>query len=110
MQGKPYAILGVARDITERKKYIDELKRVYAENTDLLNSITSIMIGVDTHDVITHWNHMAEETFRVPASEALGKKITGYDIDWEWDAIYSGISSCIIGNCPINLTDINYTG
>nr|HPN11629.1 PAS domain S-box protein [Spirochaetota bacterium] len=107
-EGTPYAVLGVARDITERKKYIDELKRVSADNENLLNSITSILIGVDTHDVITHWNHMAEETFRVPSSEAVGKKITGYDIDWEWDAIYSGISSCIIGNCPINLTDINY--
>jgi PAS domain S-box-containing protein len=108
-EGKPSAILGVARDITEQKKYIDELKNVHAENTNLLNSIASILIGVDTNDVITHWNHMAELTFRIPAGEALGRKITGYDINWEWDNIYAGISSCIIDSCPVNLSDISYT-
>ena len=108
-EGKPYAILGVARDITERKKYIEELKSAHADNTDLLNSITSILIGVSTADVITHWNHMAEQIFGIPASEALGKKITGYTIDWQWDEIYAGISSCITGNRPVNLSDIRYT-
>ncbi len=107
-EGKPYAILGIARDITERKKYIEELKSMHAENMYILNSITSLLIGVSTLDVITHWNYMAEHTFGIPASKALGEKITGFNIDWDWTEIYTGISSCIIEKGPVNLTDIKF--
>ena len=108
--GAVTGITGVMADITERKKYIDDLRNAHEDIANILNSIMSILIGVDTHDVITHWNIMAEQTFGIPAEKALGMKITGFDIEWEWDNIYGGISSCIIGDCPINLSDINYRG
>lgn len=106
--GKPYAILGVARNITERRRFVEELKIVYTENMYILNSISSLLIGVSTTDEITHWNHMAEEIFGIPASEALGKKITGYNIDWDWEEIYTGISTCITERSTIVLQDISY--
>jgi PAS domain S-box-containing protein len=108
-EGIPGAVLGVARDITEQKRFIEEIKYAYAENRYILNSITSILIGVSTNDVITHWNNEAERVFGIVAAEALGKKIHGFDINWDWPEIYTGISTCIIERGPVNLLDIRFT-
>jgi histidine kinase len=106
--GKPYAMLGVGRDNTERKKYIEELTIAQAENTNLINSISSIIIGVSTKNVITHWNRMAEETFGISADNALGNNISGFKIQWDWNKIYVGISACLSENSPILLEDIKF--
>ena len=107
-EGKPYAVLRIGRDVTEKKKNLEELKNAHAEITHLLNSITSILIGISTEDLITHWNHIAAEAFGIPVSEALGKKITDFNISWDWNEIYMGISNSISENRPINLSDIKY--
>lgn len=108
-KGEPFAILGVARDVTERKRFIEEMKYAYAENRYILNSITSILIGVSTTDMITHWNSEAENIFGISSSQAIGQKITGFDINWDWSEIYTGISNCIIEKSPVNLSDIRFT-
>ncbi|HOT45810.1 MAG TPA: PAS domain S-box protein [Spirochaetota bacterium] len=108
-EGAPVAILGVARDITEQKRFIEEINYAYTENKYILNSITSILIGVSTNDTITHWNNEAERVFGITAPEALGKNINGFDINWDWPGIYTGISTCIINREPVNLLDITFT-
>ncbi len=106
--GKPDAVLGVGRDVTERKKAIEELRRANMENTHLLNSINSILIGVSTKDVITHWNEMAESTFGISGDEALGEKISGFTINWEWPDIFTGISTSILENRPVHVSDVRF--
>src|SRR5579872_7096495 len=39
----------------------------------LLAAIPSILIGVDGEDRISQWNPAAEDCFRVPSTEVLGK-------------------------------------
>ncbi|MBN2077337.1 MAG: PAS domain S-box protein [Spirochaetes bacterium] len=106
--GRSEAILGVGRDITERRKALEELRHANMEKTHLLNSITSILIGVSTKDVITHWNHMAEITFGISRDEAQGKKISGFSLDWDWSEIFTGISTCILDNRPVNVSDVRF--
>ncbi len=103
------AILSIARDVTERKKATLKLKKAHDDIRLLLNSISAILIGVSTEDVITHWNGAAEKIFGIPADEALGEKITGFKMKWEWDSIYIGIYQCTSEDRPIALTDIAYT-
>ncbi|ACE84203.1 sensory box histidine kinase [Cellvibrio japonicus Ueda107] len=42
----------------------------------MINSMPSIIIGVDAEGYITHWNAAAESNFEIFSSEALGKNIT----------------------------------
>lgn len=107
--GAIVGITGVVTDITERRKYQEKLKRLHAENVNLLNAITSILIGVSTTDVITHWNHVAESVFGIPAEEAVGKKITGFALDWDWAEIYAGISAAIMENRAVNISDVRFS-
>ena len=108
-EGTVTGMTGVMTDITERIKHLEKLKRLHAENVNLLNAITSILIGVSTADVITHWNRVAESVFGVPAEEAVGKKITGFALDWDWAEIYAGISAAIMENRPVSISDVRFS-
>jgi PAS domain S-box-containing protein len=102
------AIVSIARNIEDRYRNLNSLKTAHEEVTYLLNAITSILIGVSRQDVITHWNYMAEETFGIPASEAVGMKILSFSIKWDWDEICLGIATCTSEKRPVSLSDIKY--
>jgi len=42
----------------------------------MINSMPSIIIGVDANGTITHWNAAAENNFEIFSNEALGRNIT----------------------------------
>jgi histidine kinase len=107
-KGMP-VIISIVRDITERYQYIEKLNAANDENKYLLNSIASILIGLSIDDTITRWNRVAEETFGLQAAEVLGKKITGFNLNMEWQEIYLGITACISNTHPVALSDIKYT-
>jgi PAS domain S-box-containing protein len=71
-QGEPPTILGVSRNITERKKNEEKLHR---SELILENSSDSI-ITTDLLGKITSWNKGAEEIFGYTASEMIGQHIT----------------------------------
>ena len=50
----------VSRDITERKLAEEALQQAHVQNEQLLESIPSILIGVNPDDRITHLNKPAE--------------------------------------------------
>ncbi len=60
------------RDITQRKKSQDELKRLYAETELLLASISSVLIHLDSAGIVTRWNAAAESVFGLAAADAIG--------------------------------------
>ena len=82
--GKDKYIIGIDRDITERKKadeVLKEAQRLVAEKSAYLDSIlqssTDMAIAATNLDyVIMYYNPMAEKVFGYKADEVLGKTVT----------------------------------
>ncbi len=69
--GRP-AVLALARDITERKQAELELRRLRNLLSNIINSMPSVLIGVDAEERVTHWNKGAEEMTGKTSDEAQG--------------------------------------
>ncbi len=73
VDGKLLYYEGTVIDITERRNAEKALKQLrnYLEN--IINSMPSILVGVDLEGHVTQWNKMAEQTTGIIASQAHGK-------------------------------------
>lgn len=69
-------ILGSCRDITKRKLAEKELGRLQNYLSNIINSMPSVIIGIDVDGKITQWNKRAEISTGVPAGDALGKQLS----------------------------------
>ncbi|MBN1501209.1 MAG: PAS domain S-box protein [Spirochaetes bacterium] len=106
----------IINDVTESKlhesiqiKNRDKILQAHQEITNILESIDSIIIGVNTQDIITHWSRKAGETFGISSEDIIGKKITNSNIKWDWMQIYEGISLCLTEDKAYALNDINFS-
>jgi PAS domain S-box-containing protein len=59
-QGRIIGVLGTYQDITERKAAVEELRRLRNYLTNIINSMPSVLVGVDTKGQVTQWNKQAE--------------------------------------------------
>jgi PAS domain S-box-containing protein len=59
-QGRIMGVLGTYQDITERKNAVEELRRLRNYLTNIINSMPSVLVGVDTKGRVTQWNKQAE--------------------------------------------------
>ncbi len=107
-QSRP-AWISIARDVTERTKADQLLRKTYAETELLLSSISSILIGVSPGDRITHWNAAAEETFGISSAKAIGLPFLNVNIRWNWPGIFEKISDCRDREEPTHLEEVRYT-
>ncbi|MDR3600277.1 MAG: PAS domain S-box protein [Desulfosporosinus sp.] len=72
--GKVAGTLGVARNITERKK-LEKKLREQAEYAELLfRTVPSAVLSVDRHGKIIRWNNIAEEITGYTVAEVMGKE------------------------------------
>ncbi len=62
--------------ITERKRAARELQRMRSYLKNIIDSMPSLVVGVDTEGRVTEWNTGAEQATGVPVSEALGRGFT----------------------------------
>ena len=69
----------------------ERLNRAHVQNQQLLASIPSILIGVDSDDLITHVNLPAEAAFGINAEEIIGKPFLECGVDWDWFEIITRI-------------------
>jgi PAS domain S-box-containing protein len=72
--GKPAGFIGIARDITARKR-LDKQLREQVEYAELLfKTVPSAVISVDRDRKIIRWNKIAEEITGYSAVEVIGKE------------------------------------
>lgn len=101
-------LVGIMVDITERVGSERELRRINEELDLLINSLSSIIIGVSIKDRITHWNPFAAEVFGLTAEEIYGKRFFESGIKWDWSIIYEAISESILEEKSIRIDDLKF--
>jgi len=73
--GKPYAIQGVGRDVTERKGIEETLRESEERYRELANSITDVFFAMDEHLRYTYWNKASEILTGIRAEDAIEKSL-----------------------------------
>ena len=80
--GRVTGVAGVGRNITGRKKMEEALREAHEEAEIFINSVPSILIGVDGQSRITRWNPTATATFGLSRDEVLGKELALCGVRW----------------------------
>ncbi len=73
--GQVTNLIGVQTDITERKKADKELKRARNYLSNIIDSMPSMLVGVDSAGMVTQWNVQAEREIGVAANQAIGQQL-----------------------------------
>ncbi|MGV1098976.1 PAS domain-containing hybrid sensor histidine kinase/response regulator [Thiovibrio sp. JS02] len=69
---------GMIRDITLQRKAEREMLRMRNYLNNIIESMPSMLVTVDSDCIVTQWNSAAEQLTNIPARAAIGRKI--YDI------------------------------
>jgi PAS domain S-box-containing protein len=71
--GNPQSVVGSTRNVTERRQREEELRRVRQYLRNIIDSMPSVLVGVDRDGNVTHWNREAERVSGRGAADAAGK-------------------------------------
>jgi len=70
------AVVIVVRDSTERKRAEEEIRRLKNYLSNIIDSMPSVLVGMDRDETVTQWNRAAEKISGISATEAIGRPIT----------------------------------
>lgn len=68
--------IGIIRDLSEQKAADLKLSRAGEFLQAIIDSMSSMLIGIDIYGIITHWNEAAAKNFGMDVSEAIGSSFT----------------------------------
>lgn len=80
--GKIVGTFGISHDITRIKAAEAALRLAHRESDLFIDSVPSILIGVDATGRIKRWNLAAAETFGLAESDVRDKPLTNCGIAW----------------------------
>jgi formate hydrogenlyase transcriptional activator len=72
-QGRIAGLVGISRDITERKDALEALRRANERLHAIMQAAATAIVAVDRQLVVEAWNPAAERVFGWTAAEALGR-------------------------------------
>ena len=71
--GQKERFIVLVRDITDRKKSAEELIKTKSYLSNIIESMSSMLITIDENGKVTQWNQVAVNYTGIPATEAYGK-------------------------------------
>ena len=75
--GQVIGVAGIARNISQRKRSVEELARSEAKYRELVQNAKSIIMRFDRQGKITFFNEYAQEFFGFTEQEILGRHVIG---------------------------------
>jgi PAS domain S-box-containing protein len=66
----------IVEDITQRKQGEEQIRRLKNYLANIIDSMPSVLVGMDRNEIVTQWNRQAEEMTGISAKEAVGRSIT----------------------------------
>ena len=73
--GELVEVIGFGNDITERRKATQEMDRLRNLLKNVVNSMPSVLVGVDLDGRVTQWNRQAEEETGIKENDAHGRTL-----------------------------------
>ncbi len=92
----------------ERKRAQEELLKAHQETELILSSITSILIGLNPNDQITHWNAVAETIFGVKRESVIHQPLHACGVQWDSAAVIEGVKECRRKGQPTRVNDVRF--
>ncbi|MEW5722754.1 MAG: PAS domain S-box protein [Thermodesulfobacteriota bacterium] len=74
-EGRPAGMLVLLRDTTEKAKMEAEVRRWRNYLQEVIDSMPSVLIGVDPEERVTNWNARAREVTGLSFEEVLGRSL-----------------------------------
>jgi len=108
IQGRVSGGVCVSRNITERKRSEEKLKKAHNELEGVLSSISSILISINPEDEVARWNKSAELVFGLSKEKVIGQSLESCPIDWDWPEIRKGVLACREKQSTVRLADISF--
>ena len=71
--GRVVGTLSSGEDVTELKRAMSEIQRMRSYLKNIIDSMPSLLVGVNADGLITEWNQGAQQVTGVAASDALGR-------------------------------------
>ena len=98
-------VLGQAID---RIRAEDQLRLEHTQTEQLLESISSILVGVDSEGRVQLWNRAAAETFSVSSEDVVGTLLRDVPLLWEWAPIERAAARCREIGESVRIDDVPY--
>ena len=92
----------------ERSFVEGELHQAHRHTEHVLSSITSLLIGVNEHGFITHWNGVAETTFGPTAQDMMGCALSDARLTWETARILRALADCRSTGQAVRIEDVTF--
>ncbi len=73
--GKIIGYRGIDRDITERKRAEEELRHLRNYLSNIIDSMPSVIVGVDPAGKVTQWNNEAQRITGISSDAAMGRSL-----------------------------------
>jgi PAS domain S-box-containing protein len=97
------------RLLLEQESMVEKLAmvdRFHYENQQLLDTITSIMVRLDSNNCILYWNQPAVDFFGIAEKDALSKDVFTIPVDWDINSLNSTIVRCRVMRKKIRLPEV----
>ena len=75
-EGHIIGTFGISRDITRHKQAEEEMARLRSFMQNIIDSMPSILVGIDPTGRVTHWNFQARKITGVSSEQARGRMLT----------------------------------
>jgi len=97
--GQPVRVVGEVEDETERLRAAQEIQHMRAYLKNIIDSMPSVLVGVDSEGRVTAWNHSAEHSTGIASVDAVGQAFT--DVFPELAAQMHNVSEAIRRHEPV---------